>query len=345
MRYSPPKHTLTISYSHNYGQKWEINPLQESEFFYCKNYEMLGSWTLRVGEKRFLGGRENRTCRFCSRSFPKVTFRKEAHALPESIGNKSLFTFYECDTCNLDFGQGIEDAFGKWSKPMRNLSRIRGKGGIPKLKGQSGWRLEANSSGIELWRSAKDEIIEINEAKNTVTFKLPRDPYVPIAVLKAFVKMGLSLMPDAEMPNFAETVMWLATKDHTRRLIDDNSFHVCRQFTHGPILDGPISVSVYRRRSDAMRVPYAFMEITYANEHFQVFLPSLQKDNMIYHINSTLYWWPIRDRRIANQLALVHKSKLDFTRRETLKGDIVEIVLAYEQMVKEKTTRSDSWEI
>jgi hypothetical protein len=38
-----------------------------------------------------------------------VSVLKEAHALPESISNKSLFTYYECDACNQAFGEGCEN--------------------------------------------------------------------------------------------------------------------------------------------------------------------------------------------------------------------------------------------
>jgi len=47
--------------------------------------------------------------------------------------NKSLFTAYECDMCNDDFGKGIEQDLGNWSKPKRTMARIRGKSGVPTL--------------------------------------------------------------------------------------------------------------------------------------------------------------------------------------------------------------------
>ena len=47
---------------------------------------------------------ENQICRFCGRSRPEVSFRHGAHARPESLGNKSLFTIYECDSGNQFFG-------------------------------------------------------------------------------------------------------------------------------------------------------------------------------------------------------------------------------------------------
>jgi hypothetical protein len=51
---------------------------------------------------------------FCGESSPEDTFKLEAHALPEALGNKSLTTTYECDACNQGFGRGIENDFGHW---------------------------------------------------------------------------------------------------------------------------------------------------------------------------------------------------------------------------------------
>lgn len=81
--------------------------------YYEERYQIAAAWSVRPEDKIFLGDKDGRKCRFCGRAKPEVSFRKEAHALPESIGNESLFTYYECDTCNQAFGEGCENDFGK----------------------------------------------------------------------------------------------------------------------------------------------------------------------------------------------------------------------------------------
>ena len=95
--------------------------------FYENSYDIIGQWFVRPGDKVVLGDMQNRICRFCGKQPPEVTFRKVAHAIPELLGNKSIESAYECDTCNQEFGSGIENDLGNWSKPMRTLIRIRGK--------------------------------------------------------------------------------------------------------------------------------------------------------------------------------------------------------------------------
>ena len=108
--------------------------LEKALRFYDDNYDVVAQQFLNPDKRVFLGDKRNRRCRFCGGVRPKVTFKKVAHAVPESLGNKSLFSFYECDDCNRLFGDGIENDLGNWSIPMRTLARIKGKKGFPTMK-------------------------------------------------------------------------------------------------------------------------------------------------------------------------------------------------------------------
>src|SRR5688572_6739953 len=102
--------------------------------FYDQNYDCLDQWNLKPGDKIVLGSKDNCLCRFCGRGKPDVTFEFDAHAIPEALGNKSLYTNCECDSCNQKFGKGIENDFGNWSKPMRTMGRIS------RLRKNADWR-------------------------------------------------------------------------------------------------------------------------------------------------------------------------------------------------------------
>src|ERR1700693_159153 len=125
--------------------------------FYERNYLPIGQWLLVPGSRVILRSSQSRVCRFCSSSAPNVTFKNEAHAIPECLGNRSLTTEYECDDCNQFFGVGIENDFGNWSKAQRALSGVRGKKGVPTLKEESSgqWRFEHRSAGIAVIQDRK----------------------------------------------------------------------------------------------------------------------------------------------------------------------------------------------
>jgi hypothetical protein len=75
-----------------------------------------------------------RICRFCGKRDDEVTFKSVAHAIPEFIGNRCMISMNECDECNQFFANNAEDHLSKASAPMRTMSQVRGKKGIPTHK-------------------------------------------------------------------------------------------------------------------------------------------------------------------------------------------------------------------
>src|SRR5262245_57683214 len=85
------------------------------------------------GGKHVIWGKtekRNRVCRFCKKDSTQTTFKKKAHAIPALIGNKTLFTDYECDGCNEIFGQ-YENELGNFAGIWHTLSQVSGRRGVP----------------------------------------------------------------------------------------------------------------------------------------------------------------------------------------------------------------------
>ena len=115
--------------------------------------------SLVTRDQGFLGDKNDRVCRLCGADESQTTFKIEAHAIPELLGNKSVFTHYECDDCNRFFGSGIENDMGNWTKPSRTFARIRGKVGVPSIKRdrtQQRWRIDHDASGFHIKHIAGD---------------------------------------------------------------------------------------------------------------------------------------------------------------------------------------------
>ena len=301
--------------------------------FYDLNYEFLGEWHLEVGKKQTLGNKSDRSCRFCGKSPPDASFRLDAHAIPESLGNKSLFTAYECDACNQAFGSGIENDFGNWSKPMRTMARIKGKSGIPTIKeGTSGsWRVEFGEAGLEIKQYEKDPIVEIDENAKRLTIRLRRDPYTPVAVLKAFVKMGLSLIPESELPNFQAALSWIKNPDHQIGLVASR-FPVLYAFVPGPKPFPNISIYVLRRKQNAAPTPYVTFVLAYGNEVFQVFLPSPEMDRCIDGQQISVRPFPNPYDVSPSDFGATRRGTLELTGRDEIRGDETAITMGFEQV-------------
>jgi hypothetical protein len=307
-----------------------MSEFDDAVAFYDRHYDIIGKWFLTPGQKIMLGDPQNRACRFCGKRFPDVTFESEAHAIPEALGNKSIFSAYECDVCNNMFGLGIENDFGNWSKPMRTFARICGKGGVPCLKKGSsgGWRIEYGPSGFEITAYEEDPIFEIDEATKKVTFHLRRDPYVPVAVLKTFVKMGLTLMPPEEMVHFGSTLVWIKQPDHQVGLVFE--FPVLHTFQPGPMRNDLIVAVLYRRKDTILNLPYTFFCLAYGSELFQVTLPSTERDVAIKDEPIALPQFPMP--QFYKQFGPQSCCYLDLTGRTRVKGEAVTLALVFEEI-------------
>ena len=299
--------------------------------FYEESYSCIGQWLLKPGKKVILRSSQSGVCRFCSLTAPNVTFKDEAHAIPESLGNTSLFTKYECDDCNQFFGRGIENDFGNWSKPQRTMSRIRGKKGVPTLKKGSsgGWRVEHGPVGLEVTQYEDDPIAVVNEATNEITLTLRRDPYTPVGVLKAFTKMALSLLPEEELPHFHAAGAWIRNTDHQAGLV--KTFPVLHTFVPGDDPSINIAVILLRRRTNDLPVPYVTFVLTYGNEVFQTVLPSPERDVAIsgQKVKFPYFPTPYELNRNLEQVAPMRR-ELDLTGRSLVKGETIQTVMRYE---------------
>lgn len=282
--------------------------------FYNQNYDTVESHFLGPeATKKTIGSLSTRTCRFCGGRAPDVGFRNVAHAIPELLGNSTLFSAYECNACNHLFGKRLENDLGIWSKPARTLTRIRGKNGeIAIKKGSSGgWRIKAGPTGFTVDIEEADPVLEVDENAKTVTFRLRRDPYTPVAVLKAFVKTGLTLLPEEEIVHFRAALRWISDPDHSRL---PWKFPVFYTFQPGPPIPGFLVALVLRRKAHVANLPYAFLVLNYGNEAVQVMLPSPEKDAAVMTSPPRMRQYPVGMDFAANLTISPFRTTIDLCR-------------------------------
>ena len=257
--------------------------------FYRNNYIYLPSPSYLTPDIQpmTLGDRENPTCRFCGQEEPVVSFSHQAHAIPVLLGNKCLFSVYKCNECNQYFGNSIENDLGNWSIVNRTLSGIRGREKVPTLKSggqEPSWKITRDPSGLR-YKEYKDcSAIEIDEESNSVTFQLAGGSYTPIAVFKAFTKIGLTLLPNDEIDSFSETFSWVRDPDHTSGFVKYCS--VIYTFIPGPMPRDIIIPRLLRRKPQSSDLPYVFLILGYGNCLVQIWLPCRERDESTW--NTTL---------------------------------------------------------
>lgn len=328
---------LFCGYFWTYNAKMtNIDPaLIKAAAFYDQHYAPAQPLFLRPGDKFFLGNKNERLCRFCGLGEPDATFKDEAHVIPEALGNKSLFSYYECDACNGFFGKGIENDLGNWTKPSRTLYRIHGKKGVPSIKKRGkepGWRIDYEPTGFVIKEYEDDPFMIVDEANKTVTFEFTRDAYTPVAVLKAFVKIGLAVLPTEELSNFTEAMTWIREADHSKRLV--NELPLIRSFQPGPMPNDLTVLMLFRRRINVTGVPYAFFVLSFGNEVFQVFLPSPKQDAAINGLKLNLPPFPVPGSLDRAKYGNTTVTMVDLTGCNVVRGETVSCAMGFENFTR-----------
>jgi HNH endonuclease len=268
---------------------------------------------LDATEKRFIGEKNPRCCRFCGTT-DSAHFKKVSHTLPEAIGNKCLFSWDECDKCNDFFGQTIDKDFANYLGIHRTTRQINGKNGVPKY-GVPGRR-------PRLWRAGPnqffansqfdDNFLEIDIAAGKGTIKGFKQPYRPNSVFRCLVKIALAIMPMDEIHNFTHTLAWLRQET----LSDKNDSAACFCFiSASEMTRNGIDVTLMRRRDSAAKLPYMSFLLAFANHSFQIFLPFCKADQHLAGETIQIQNCP----NLAEMVGKVTYSELDLSSNELLR--------------------------
>ena len=307
--------------------------MEQARVFYSKNYELVIDISVVPGRRIELcvdGPNCSRICRFCERDDTETTFDSEAHAIPELLGNKSIFSNYECDDCNRFFGTGIENDLGNWTKPNRTLSRIHGKRGVPSIKNQGqgqGWRVDYDNDGLHFKEYESGPHFDIDLDERRLKFELARDVYTPVAVLKAFVKIGLTLLPPEELPNFKESLSWIREQDHTKSFIIKSP--VIHTFHPGPRRNDLLVAKLMRRRDSIVNLPYAFLVLGFGNDVYQVFIPCPQRDSTIYDKDLTIPYFPTPGVLNPEKYGKSQVTTIDLCGRQPVEGETLSKAIGF----------------
>ena len=244
---------------------------------FTTNYENIFFGQYDLGHKHVIGPNPPAVCRFCEKSPPEVTFRTEAHAIPELLGNRQLVVTDECDACNALFARSIEDHLGKFTKPYRTIGQVRGKSGIPSYKSPKHLsRIDFRSTdGIVIQNHPDDPIAEFIEEENRIRMSFVIERHIPSAVYKALVKIALSIMPATELQNFTHAKRWIRHEDHTKHLLAPLKLQL--YFVPGPKPHVGTSIMLLKKNSSSIveALPHYFLLLAFGNLQYQIMIPSI----------------------------------------------------------------------
>lgn len=219
--------------------------------------------------------KSKRVCRFCNNTRANVSFKNIAHAISESLGNKKIILNEECDECNSEFGSaaGIEGSLITFLKFYGIFFGVKGKNGIPKIKGRN---FELSNDGqieIKHYADSDEELgkeVDLTEAK----FRLDTyDNIVMQDIYRTLCKYSLSVVDASVIHQFQDTIDWINRKTTIPKLPKVAILASYNFFKTHP------SLIVYLRQDNNTELPYAVGEFHYTFLTFVFIIPLAKTGN------------------------------------------------------------------
>lgn len=165
---------------------------------------------------------------------------------------------------------------------------------------------------------------EINKANNTIEIKGKRT-YTPQNVLKALVKMALTIMPKNELQHLSNTKNWLMGHSCKGYILP-----VCLRFYRSPL---PFTSVMILKKKDNIDTPlpnYVFC-LAYRNIVIQMPMPMVDLD---IQFKGKRFEFPLVPTPLDEYSRPFISTQIDLSGKEKVKGEVVSIGLKYESAVQ-----------
>lgn len=233
-----------------------------------------GKKQVTIGES----DKSKRICRYCGKKMPDVTFAKVAHTISEGLGNKSIITNDECDSCNENLGRNIEQDLITYLSPLRTFMSINGKHGKSKIKDDSFALYESvpKSLRFDLMDKENPDLKHWSFQQEGDNFKVsfthpqkinPQDVYRTVA------KYAIGVMSDTELLHFKDTILWIRGEKSARDLP-----RLCFFLDNDPLKDNKPCITVFFRKNDDKTLPYSFVELQVSGVVIFAIIPFCDQD-------------------------------------------------------------------
>jgi len=262
--------------------------------------------------------KKSRICKYCGKSMSNgATFHNEAHAIPESLGNKTIISADECDACNDFFSNTIDKDIFEYLKLFRVLYGQKGKIGIPKLKFKNNTvvthdgkkaiiiqNIHGNDDKIDLSRDNFKIPLEFNEKINFMN------------IYRSLVKYVLAVIPNDEIINFTETVKWIMNIKNNGDILNLPS--VAAKIDLNNYYEQPI-LMIYKRKTNDKSLPYMYAELRITNFIFVYIIPFSNKDTISFGEDKNFeFFWQFNKHYAHFKDWVYNKFNLDLAKETIL---------------------------
>lgn len=283
--------------------------------YFFEHYELDG----KIPEKKtWIGERskKKRICRFCknTRVHPqsdptqeaKTTFKQEAHAISEALGNKTLILHEECDACNKYFSETCERHIYTYLRCLGTFFKVKNKDNkVSSIKGE-------NFQITYLSKDRKEKILAAVNAPSTdasetigldphelsrqilaldfaISYTLPegeeapqdrpptsiplkfKEKLSPQEVYKALVKFALSVIETENLAGFEKALEWVSG---SRKVTALPKIAILRSYAS---FSKAAELIIYRRISNDKTLPLAIGELQFTFQKMIFIIPSFDE--------------------------------------------------------------------
>lgn len=159
-------------------------------------------------------------------------------------------------------------------------------------------------------------------------------------MFKAFVKIGLTLMPETELGPFQPALDWIYDDDHRRSFVKELTiFHT---FENGPMRPDQLAAFILRRKPGVSDAPYAILVLAYGNEVFQVPIPAPEEDSSLNGRTFSFMAFPTPGGMDPDQYGRARPKPINLAGRDVVKGEVINLAMRYETLVAVPTSSGSS---
>jgi hypothetical protein len=247
---------------------------------------------LKIGEE----SKEKRVCIFCNLTISGgVSFRKKAHAISESLGNKHLVQNEECDQCNHHFGITIESSLANYLSLFRVMYQVKGKGGTPKYKSGEMVTLENEGESVHVRTRVESVPVGPNSLPKSLELDLNAD-IQPDHVYKSLVKFCLSSMERTKIKGLDKTLAWIRETDSKLIQLPKVAISI------GKIIHAPEPyIVLFENVAGKKDIPYLVGEFHFLMMVFVFIIPFTDHDSIDFSNQAAFdnYWIKMKEYRPA----------------------------------------------
>lgn len=260
-----------------FSLRFPVEYAEESRIFF-NTYQQESMIIFAGKSTKKLKAKKDRICRFCGKSMPDVKFKKDAHFIPEFLGNKEYLSDFECDSCNYEFGIH-ENEFANFLGLSRTLCMHKVKKRIPTFKSPDKNLTVREIENGNLYFEEVEANLSIQKAKETMTINAGRHPYCSISVFKSLAKIGLSLLPEDCVHEYSGTIDYLFDDNSKRQ--ENSLIFMLQYMIPGPFHNFPLALS-FKRKLEIKNnlIPIRTFVILFQNRMIQFFLPFNKSENI-----------------------------------------------------------------